>query len=54
LVKGKTGTLHFDEMTTDQDTAVKLAKEYLASIGEGEATVTATECRFCRSELLSF
>lgn len=53
-VQGKQGTLHFDVMTTDQDTALRLAKEYLASIGEAEATITTEECQFCHSEPLVF
>ena len=53
-VKGKHGTLHFDVMTTDQDTALKLAQAYLAGIGEGDATVSTRECQFCHSEPLVF
>lgn len=51
-VSGKQGRLHFDVMTTDEETALKLAKAYLAKIGEPEATVTARECQFCHSEPL--
>jgi heterodisulfide reductase subunit B len=51
-VEGKKGTIHFDVMTTDEATALKLAKEYLAGIGEAEAAVTTEECQFCHSEPL--
>lgn len=51
-VKGEKGLLHFDVMTTDEATALRLAKRYLAGIGEGNATVTLEECRFCHSEPL--
>lgn len=51
-VKGRTRTLHFDVMTTDEATALRLAKEYLAGIGEPDAVVTVNECRFCHSEPL--
>ncbi len=52
LVKGKQGTIHFDVMTTDETTALKLAKAYLASIGEADAAITTKECQFCHSEPL--
>ena len=52
-VKGRKGTIHFDVMTTDEDTALKLAKEHLASIGEPDAAVTVKECRFCHNEPLA-
>lgn len=51
-VNGKKGRIHFDVMTTDETTALKLAKEYLAEIGEPNAPVTTRECRFCHSEPL--
>jgi heterodisulfide reductase subunit B len=51
-VTGKKGRIHFDVMTTDEATALKLAKEYLVSIGEPTATVTTRECQFCHSEPL--
>lgn len=51
-VHGKNGRIHFDVMTTDETTALKLAKEYLASIGEPNAAVTTKECQFCHSEPL--
>ncbi len=53
-VEGKQGTIHFDVMTTDQETALRLAKDYLASIGEPEATITTEECQFCHNEPLVF
>ena len=51
-VTGKIGRIHFDVMTTDEATALKLAKEYLVSIGEPTATITTRECQFCHSEPL--
>jgi len=51
-VKGKKGLLHFDVMTTDEATALTLAKQYLASIGEADVPVTLKECQFCHSEPL--
>jgi heterodisulfide reductase subunit B len=51
-VNGKKGRIHFDVMTTDETTALKLAKEYLASIGELNTAVTTKECQFCHSEPL--
>lgn len=51
-VQGKKSRLHFDVMTTDEATALKLAKQYLATIGEGEVPVTLKECQFCHSEPL--
>ena len=51
-VRGKKGLLHFDVMTTDEETALKLAKQYLDSLGEHAATVTLKECQFCHSEPL--
>lgn len=53
-VNGKRGRLHFDVMTTDEATALKLAQAHLASIGETEATMTSRECSFCHSEPLVF
>ncbi len=46
-LQGKSGPLHFDVMTTDQDQAVHLARHYLAGIGEADAPVTIKECQFC-------
>lgn len=51
-VRGKKGLLHFDVMTTDEATALKLAKQYLDSLGEHAVTVTLKECQFCHSEPL--
>ncbi|MFM8551896.1 MAG: DUF2024 family protein [Nitrospiraceae bacterium] len=51
-VDGAKGRLHFDVMTTDEDTALRLAKEHLTKIGETAATITARECQFCHSEPL--
>jgi len=51
-VKGKNGTIHFDVMTMDETTALKLAQAHLASIGEAGATITTKECQFCHSEPL--
>lgn len=53
-VNGTRGRIHFDVMTTDQDTALRLAKQYLASIGESAAQVTVKECQFCHNEPLVF
>jgi hypothetical protein len=53
-VNGKRGTIHFDVMTTDEETALRLAKHYLAGLGEADAVVTTKECRFCHSEPLAF
>jgi len=51
-VIGTKGRIHFDVMTTDEATALKLAKEYLVGIGEPDTLVTAKECQFCHSEPL--
>lgn len=51
-VTGTKGRLHFDVMTTDEETALRLAKAYLTRIGEAEATITTRECQFCHSEPL--
>ena len=51
-VNGSKGKIHFDVMTTDERTALKLAKEHLASIGEPDVAMTVKECRFCHSEPL--
>ena len=52
-VKGKNGKLHFDVMTTSQEKALALAKQYLVGIGEPQAVITLKECQFCRSEPLA-
>jgi hypothetical protein len=51
-VRGKKGLLHFDVMTTDEATALTLAKQYLASLGEADVPMTLKECQFCHSESL--
>ena len=51
-VKGKKGLLHFDVMSSDEATALRLAEQYLASIGEADVPVTVKECQFCHSEPL--
>lgn len=51
-VKGKKGLLHFDVMSTDEATALRLAEQYLASVGEADVPVTVKECQFCHSEPL--
>ncbi len=53
-INGNKGTIHFDVMTTDQDTALRLARQYLVSIGEPTAQVTVKECQFCHNEPLVF
>lgn len=52
-VKAKDGhTMHFDVFTAvkDESKAIEYAKQWLASIGEGDATVTTRECSFCHSQ----
>ena len=44
--------LHFDVMTGDQATALRLANEYMAAQGFTAIAVTAEECRFCHQEPL--
>jgi hypothetical protein len=51
-VTGKKGLIHFDVMTTDETTALKLAKRYLDGLGEHDVPVTLKECQFCHSEPL--
>ena len=51
-VKGTKRLLHFDVMTTDEATALTLAKQHLASLGEGDIPVTVKECQFCHTEPL--
>lgn len=45
-------TMHFDVITgeKDHDKALEYGKEWLESIGEGSATMTTNECRFCHSQ----
>jgi len=55
-VKGKNGnTLHFDVITdkNDLEKAISFAKEWLKSIGEKDAIITAKECRFCHTQSVS-
>lgn len=49
-VPGK--TLHFDVMTGDQATALRLANAYVAAQGHAAIAVTTEECRFCHQEPL--
>ncbi|TKB83942.1 MAG: DUF2024 family protein [Nitrospira sp.] len=51
-VKGKNGKLHFDVMTTSQEKALVLAKQYLVGIGEPNAVITsrAASSLRCRSD----
>jgi hypothetical protein len=44
--------LHYDVMTTDEKTALKLANEYMTALGHQTVTVTAQECQFCHQEPL--
>lgn len=44
--------LHFDVMTSDETTALRLANAYVASQGHTAVSVTAQECRFCHAEPL--
>lgn len=52
-VKAKDGhTMHFDVITAEKDhgKAIEYGKKWLASIGEGDATMTQEECQFCHSQ----
>ena len=51
-VKAPGRMLHFDVMTSDEATALKLANEYVATQGYAAVSVTAQECRFCHAEPL--
>jgi hypothetical protein len=51
-VKTADRTLHFDVMTGDQATALRLANAYVASRGHATVSVTAEECRYCHAEPL--
>lgn len=44
---------HFDVMTRDEATALRLANEHLASTGLPAMTVTTEECQFCHQEPLA-
>lgn len=55
-VKAKDGrTMHFDVFTAvrDDQKAIESAKEWLTSIGEGEALITSKECNFCHIQSAS-
>lgn len=45
-------TMHFDVITDvrDHGKAIEYGKEWLNSIGEGNAVMTAKECQFCHSQ----
>lgn len=45
---------HFDVMTRDEATALKLANEHMVARGHAAAVVTAQECQFCHQEPLAF
>ena len=49
-VKASDNMLHFDVMTRDEATALRLANEYVASQGHTAVSVTPQECRFCHAE----
>ena len=51
-VKAAGQMLHFDVMTGDEATALKLANDYVAALGHAAVSVTAQECRFCHAEPL--
>ena len=55
-VKAKDGhTMHFDVFIAvkDDQKAIESAKEWLTSIGEGEALITSKECNFCHIQSAS-
>jgi hypothetical protein len=45
-------TLHFDVITRDEATALKLATAYVAALGHAAVAVTARECQLCHAEPL--
>jgi hypothetical protein len=51
-VKASGRTLHFDVMSRDEATALRLANDYVADHGLAAVSVTAQECRFCHAEPL--
>jgi hypothetical protein len=51
-VKDRDRTLHFDVMTSDEATALRLANAYVAARGLAAGSITAQECRFCHAEPL--
>lgn len=52
VTAGDQHVMHFDVFTAEKDhqQAIAYAKEWLATIGEGDASVTAKECQFCHSQ----
>jgi len=44
--------MHFDVKTDvqDHDKAIEYAKQWLETIGEGDAKVTGEECQFCHTQ----
>jgi len=51
-VKASGRMIHFDVMTSDEATALRLAKQYVASQGYAAVSVTGEECQFCHAEPL--
>lgn len=51
-VKASGQLLHFDVMTRDEATALRLANAYVAAQGHRDVSVTTQECRFCHVEPL--
>ena len=52
-VEAKDGrTMHFDVFSgvRDDAKAVEQAKQWLETIGEGDAVITSKECQFCHSQ----
>ena len=52
-VKAKDGhTMHFDVITDvkELEKALEFAKQWLVTIGEGDAKVTGEECQFCHTQ----
>lgn len=52
-VKANDGrTMHFDVITGEKnhERAIQYGKQWLETIGEGGATMTANECQFCHSQ----
>ena len=52
-VKSKDGhTMHFDVFTAvkNDQKAIEYARQWLASIDEGDAAISSKECRFCHSQ----
>jgi hypothetical protein len=51
-VKTPSRMLHFDVMTRDESSALRLANAYVAAQGHPAISVTAQECRYCHAEPL--